>query len=320
MNRDAVYPEAASVPAKRSRMFRNGWPYVFIFPFFASYLVFNFYPVLYTFYLSLTSWDGMGDKTFVGFRNYAKLFTTDPYFYKSIGNTMIVMLGFIPAQIMAALVLAAMINSKLTRWQLFNQTAVFLPYITTPVAIGLIVSILFDWKTGTVNRLLIDLGVLKDAVYWLGEPATARIVVMGMLFWKYLGYVTVLFLAGLANISKDYYEAAEIDGAGAVQRFVRITLPLLRPIILFVTITGIGGGLQLFDEIFMLFSGLFASGSAAPGGPSYSLLTAVWNMYDTAFGSTLRYGYASAIAYGLFLFIIVFTLLTYKLSNRRDDL
>jgi multiple sugar transport system permease protein/cellobiose transport system permease protein len=226
---------------------------------------------------------------------------------------------YIPFQIFAALILASMINSKLSKLKVFYQTSMFLPYITTPVAIGLIIAILFDWKSGTVNNLLVQWGIMKQGIFWLGEPMTARLVVMFMLFWKYLGYVVILFMTGLTSIPADYYEAAHIDGASSSQRFFKITIPLLNPIILFVIITAISGGLQLFDEIFMLFSGLFAAGSPTTGGPEYSVLTAVWNLYDTAFVSSMRYGYASAIAYGLFIFIITLTAIAYKFSNRGDE-
>lgn len=295
--------------------------YLFIFPFFIIYFVFNFFPILYSLFLSFFEWDGMHEMTFIGFENYIKMFTTDPYFLKSIQNTMILMLLYIPASLVLGLLMANILSSALVKGKRFFQVVNYFPYIITPVAIGLIFYLLFDWSSGTVNKVLLSLGVITDAINWLGNENYARLVVGLMLTWKNIGYCMMLYLAGIAAIPSELYEAAKIDGANARQTFFSITLPMLKPITLFVTTTSIVNGFQLFDEVKMLL-GNSTVGMAVIGGPNRSCLTAVWNLYDTAFGFTSggqRLGYGSAVAYGLFLFIALMSLVNYLITQRKGQ-
>ncbi len=296
----------------------NGiWPLAFISPYFIIYFIFGLFPILFSLYLSFTDWDGISTIKTVGFNNYIKIFTTDPYFLKSIWNTIIFMALSLPPILFGGLLLAAMMYGINGRAKQIFQLSNFLPFITTPVAIGIIFSLVFDWQTGTVNKLLIQTGIMSQGINWLGEVWPARIVVSLMRIWKYTGYSMVIYLAGMSNISNDIYEAANIDGSNAVTTFFKITLPQLKPITLFLVITNIIDGLQLLDEPMLLFSGW--TGGGVVGGPERSSLTAVWNLYDTAFGTTNQYGYAAAMAYGLFLFILIFSIISSKVVYRGGD-
>ncbi len=297
---------------------KNIWPYIFVLPFFIIYLSFGLYPLIYSFFISLTQWDGFSEATYIGFDNYINIFTEDPYFLKSIGNTLILMVFTIPLNIAGGIGLAVLINSKLLKGKTFFRLSVFSPYLTIPVAIGIIFSLLFDWNSGVINNLLIEIGIIDEGVNFLGQPWLARSVVILMNVWKYMGYYMIFFSAGLLGIPTELYEAAEVDGASALRKFWSISMPLLRPITEFLTVMSIIWGFQFFDEPNTLFSGWTSTsgGGALVGGPQRSLLTAVWNLYDTSFGTQMQYGKGAAIAYGLFLFILTFSLLGFFITKR----
>jgi len=287
---------------------RKWVPFFFLSPYVLFYAAFGLFPILFSFYVSLTSWDGIGGKTFVGLDNYKFLFNPDSYFFKSVGNTLLFVALTLPLQILFGLVLASLLFSRWVKWKAFFQLVNFLPYIVTPVAVGLIFNQLFDWQSGFVNKVLIHLGIIDEGIYWLGEPLYARMVIVLMMFWKGFGYTMIFYLAGLANIPKDLHEAAEVDGASFFRVFWQITIPLLKPVTIFIVITGIIGGCQLLEEPMLLLGGGGQGAmGAVVGGSDRCCLTTVWNMYDTAFGSTTRYGLSAAIAYGLCMIIAVFS-------------
>ncbi|MCL2146284.1 MAG: sugar ABC transporter permease [Synergistaceae bacterium] len=301
---------------KKSHLNRSA--YSFIIPFFIIYFMFNFFPVAYSLFLSFTEWDGLHEIKFVGLDNYIRLFTSDPYFLKSIGNTLILMLEYIPLSVVLGLLLANALSSVYVKGKRFFQVVNYFPYIVTPVAVGLIFLILFEVSSGAINRILITTGVLERGIDWLNRAVYARIVVGIMLVWKNFGYCMMLYIAGIAAISTEIYEAGRIDGANARQLFFHITLPQLKPITLFVTTISIINGFQLFDEVKILFGGLTV-GMATIGGPDRSVLTAVWNLYDTAFGftgGTQRLGYGSAVAYGMFLFIMLAAVINFNVNHK----
>lgn len=320
---DNINHETALKRPYRKKNSLRYYPYIFILPFALTFLIFNIYPILYSFYLSMTNWDGFGEIRFIYFDNYIRLFSGDPFFYKSIVNTFIIVAGYLPLQIIVALILAYLICSKRigNRGRGIYQTTIFLPFITAPIAIGIIFSLIFSWKSGIANDLLMRIGFLEDGINWMGDPLAARIITIAMIFWKYIGYTVIIFITGMLAIPQDNYDAAEVDGASSVQIFTKIVIPLLNPLIFFVIITGLSGGFQLFDDVFALSGGGAWSGrfSPSPGAPDYSLLTIVWNIYDTAFGGTTRYGYAAAISYSLFMLISILTLLMYKLFYRKES-
>lgn len=300
---------------------RKHWPYIFLMPFFICYFVFNLYPVLFSFFVSLTDWDimNMGQIEFIGLTNYIKLLTDDPYFFRSIWNTFLFMIGYIPISIILGLLLAVSIFN-LSKFKKIFQTLNFLPYITTPVAIGFIFSFMFDWSNGLVNKFLVYIGVFSDGVNWLGNPELARLVVILMIFWKNFGYYFIVYLSGLTSIPAELKEAATVDGASKWQNFYYITLPLLKPITIFLVVTSIINGFQLLDEPMMLFGGGLAGGAGSVvGGPERSALTTIWYFYDTAFSSSAKLGYGAAITYTLFVIILFFSFISFKLIYRKGD-
>jgi cellobiose transport system permease protein len=289
----------------------------FLSPYIVMYLAFGLIPIIFSFYVSLTKWDGIGDKSFIGLQNYFFLFSGDSYFFKSIWNVLVIMILYLPVQIAFGLFLANLLYSRYVKWKSFFQLANFLPYIVTPVAIGIIFNLLFDWQTGIVNKVLMKYGFVEEAVNWLGDPVYSRLVVALMLFWKGFGYTMVFYLAGLANIQKDLYEAAWVDGASPARTFFQITLPLLKPVTSFILITGIIGGFQLLEEPMLVFKGM--GNSQLIGGPDRCCLTPIWNMYDTAFGTTTRYGLGAAIAYGLCIIIAVVSFIGYRFLDKGEQ-
>ncbi len=292
------------------------WPFLFAAPFVITYLLFNLYPVVYSFVLSLHSWNGIGEKVFVGFGNYIKIFTRDILFRKSVGNTALIMAIATPAAIFGGLVLAYLLFNLKKGKRLF-QTINFFPYITTPVAIGFIFSYLFDYSGGYVNQLLTTTGILSEKYYWLEHVWSARTIVILMIIWRNLGYYMTIYLSGMTAISSELYEAAKIDGASKFQIFFKITVPLLKNTTVFLVLTSIIGGLQLFDEPYQLYSG-WTAGVVNVGGPKYSVLTVIWKFYDDSFKSNSMLGYGAAVSFTLFLIIFAVSLLQLKAMTRKE--
>lgn len=299
---------------KRNKLAK--WPYIFVAPFVVTYIAFYAYPMIYSFFISFTDWTAvaMNDKHFQGLKNYIRVFTADPLFWRSIGNTLKMMLIAMPLTIISGLLVAVLMFNMIKGRQLI-QTINFLPYITMPIAIGLIFSNMFNTNIGVVNNILTKLGLIDKNINWLGDSRYAFIVVILICIWKNFGYFMVLYLSGLSTISGEYYDAAKVDGANSVQSFFKITLPLLRPITTFVIVQGAIGGFQLFDEAKTLVSG---SGSTIVGGPGRSLLTIVWYFYDCSFQNNSRYGYGAAIAFSMLIIIAAMSFLNMTVLREKE--
>ncbi len=298
-------------------MKRNKWPVIFATPFLTAYGLFMLFPMLYSFYLSLFEYNGIVEKHFVGFSNYINLFTKDKLFLKSLFNTVFIMLISLPVNLILGLVVAYLLFS-LVRGRRVFQVVNFLPYITTPVAIGFIFSYIFDWNSGILNGLLTHFGILEENYFWLQQPWSARLIVALMIVWRNFGYCMMIYLSGMTAIDQDIYEAAAIDGAGKLKTFFAIVVPLLKNVSVFLLITAMIGGFQMFDEPVQLYSG-WSAASRSVGGPEYSVLTVIWKFYDDSFGSNTRLGYGAAIAYTLFLIIGACSLFSFFWSNRKDS-
>jgi multiple sugar transport system permease protein/cellobiose transport system permease protein len=298
-------------------MKRNKWPVIFATPFLTAYGLFMLFPMLYSFYLSLFEYNGIVEKHFVGFSNYINLFTKDKLFLKSLFNTVFIMLMSLPVNLILGLVVAYLLFS-LVRGRRVFQVVNFLPYITTPVAIGFIFSYIFDWNSGILNGLLTHFGILEENYFWLQQPWSARLIVALMIVWRNFGYCMMIYLSGMTAIDQDIYEAAAIDGAGKLKTFFAIVVPLLKNVSVFLLITAMIGGFQMFDEPVQLYSG-WSAASRSVGGPEYSVLTVIWKFYDDSFGSNTRLGYGAAIAYTLFLIIGACSLFSFFWSNRKDS-
>lgn len=294
------------------------WPYIFCLPFIFAYTVFSLFPTVYSLVLSFFDWNGITEKIFVGFKNYIQLFTHDVLFWKSIKNTIILMGISTPVTVFLGL-LTAYLLFDISRGKHFYQTVNFFPYITTPVAIGFIFSYLFDYQTGYVNQLLQLLKMETQPYYWLNNVWSTRMIVIIMIVWRYLGYYMTLYLASMTTIPFEIYEAARVDGANSFTIFRKITIPLLKNITAFLVITSIIGGLQMFEEPKLLFSGWAAIGGISAGGPDNCVLTTVWLFYNDSFKLDSRLGYGSAIAYALFLLILIFSVVGFRISYGKKD-
>ncbi len=296
---------------------KRKWAAFFQAPYFIFYFLFFVYPTLYSLYISLTDWDsvmGVANRKFIGIANYIRIFTKDKLFFKSLGNTFLIMIIYIPILILGGLGLAVLLY-KLTKSRRLFQTINVLPYITTPVAIGMIFSFMFDWSTGIVNNILVNLGIIEEGINWLGTPFTARFVVILMIVWKNLGYYLLIYLAALSTVPEDVQEAAMVDGANRWQAFWKITFPHLRPITVFLILTSIISGFQLFDEPYLLFSNM----NNALGGPGRSCLTAMMYFFDQTFKSSTKLGYGAAISYSLFVIILIVSGIVSKIISKKED-
>src|SRR5699024_8831990 len=292
-----------------SKLRKDHYGYIFIAPFFIIFLIFGLYPIGYSFYLSFTDWDGFGSPGVVGFENYLRLFS-DFFFYKSLLNTLIIWGVSVIPQLTVSLVLAVILHEKFVKGKSVFRAVFFFPNIVTAASLGLLVALIFSWQTGSFNQLLMSVGFIQDPVNWADKPTFMRILVSSILFWQYFGYSMIIYIAGLQGISRDLLEAAEIDGASKVRVFFNITLPLLRPIIIFHIITSIIVGMQIFDQPYTLTDG--------SGNPDNATLTSVMYLYDTAF-TRYQYGYGSAIAFGLFIVIVIFSIISFTLMNRKTN-
>lgn len=279
---------------------------IFLLPFAVLYLAFGIYPIIQSFLISLTDWTFGKERSFVGLENYFSLITGDKYFWKSVFNTLLLMLLYIPGSLAAAVLLAHLIFQKRTRCKRLFQVMFFLPNVTTSVAVGLMFALIFDWQTGILNAKLVDLGIISEGVNWLGLANPARFVTGLMLFWTYFGYCTVFYLAGMSGIPEELFEASSLDGATKWQQLRLITLPLIRPTTKFLLMTSFMSGCQIMAEPQLLLSGWATVGQTV-GGPDRACLTTVWYLYDTAFGNgvNLQYGKGAAIGYLLFLLIMI---------------
>jgi len=266
--------------------------------------------------MSLNEWDGYSEIKFVGLSNYVRMFENGD-FVLSLKNTAIIMLLLIPIQLILAIIIAYMINSKLVVHKEIFKTAIFAPYLTIPIAAGLLWSFFFDGTAGTINYVLQGLHIIEEPIEWLADPFLAKIVVAAIMLWRYLGYCVLFFMAGFISIPEELYEAARVDGARAWHNFWHISIPMIKPITVYMVITSMIGGFQTFDEPNIIYTqGNYQTGPYS-GGPDQGVLTMVMLMGRGAFQNT-QYGYGSAVAYGMFVVIAVFSFMSLKFMNWRE--
>jgi multiple sugar transport system permease protein len=300
-----------NLPAqRRSLRLPPRWaPYVLISPFLILFGVFGLFPLLFSLYLAFQSWEptsGLGAMQWVGLANFS-FALGDEWFWKSLGNTAWLAVASGVPQHLVAIPLAAFIHLKVKRLRDGVIGAYFLPYITSTVAIAIMFSALFSTDFGLVNSGLNSLFGMAH-IDWLGRPENIKPVIAMTVFWRYLGFNLVLYLAALQTIPKDLYEAATMDGASPRQQFFHITLPNLKPMIFFgVTLTVIGG-MQLFEEPFILTGG--------NGGVDQAGMTAAIYLYRMAFDFN-DFGGASAMSWLLFAVVALLTWLTNRAFNTK---
>lgn len=272
--------------------------YLFIMPNFIGFLIFMAIPIIMGLIISFTDYNGFGSFQFVGLDNYIKMFQ-DEYFQVSFVNNIFYTLVTVPGTIVVSLLLAVAVNTGIKASGFF-KTMFFFPTITSMVAVGIVWALIFNPYTGPLNQILQSLGI-KNPPQWLASSDTALLSVMLVAIWKNAGYYMVILLAGLQSIPEQLYEAAQIDGAGAVKRFFRITLPMLSPTMFMVLILNIISSFQVFDLINIM----------TEGGPGRSTNVLVYRIYQEGF-QQLEFGYASAMAYFLFLIVLIVTLIQFR--------
>ncbi len=297
-------PAASRAATWRQALWRHRWPLLFISPFFILFAVFNVYPIVFSFWLSLHDWPGLGPMDFVGLTNYVEL-SHDTIFWNSMLNAAILFFIYVPVMTFLAVVIAAVLNSRFLKLQGMWRTLIFVPNITSMVAAGYTFRLILDKDSGALNHALAFLHV--SAVPWLDDVWWARISLGLLMIWAWLGYNTVLMLGGLQTIPPELVEAAKVDGATAIQAFRRITVPLLRPMIVFAVTISIIGTFSMFTEPYIL----------TRGGPIRATETPVFQIFSTTF-EALRFGYAAAESYVYFAIIVVITLFQFFSVSRRD--
>ncbi|MGQ0645338.1 MAG: carbohydrate ABC transporter permease [Elusimicrobiota bacterium] len=285
------------------RIARDRAYYALVFPALALYLVIGFYPFIQTFILSFYRWDGISpEREFVWLRNYWDIFVDNPVWWRSVLNAGIVAAAALVGQNGFALLLAILVDQYVKRWKGFYRVFFFLPPMLSVIVVGIVWRWILDGNFGILNQVLAGLGLEQHARSWLAEPATALACVTFVICWQGFGYAFLLFLAGLQGIPKSFYEAAEIDGANAFQKFKVVTWPLLNSVTKIVAILTVLGTLQAFGIVVVMTS----------GGPGYHTEVPVLRIYKEAFES-YHFGYATAMSAVLGLLLMSVSFLQYRL-------
>ena len=268
-------------------------------------VLFYFYPMFRSFLLSLNSGAGV-NLEFVGLSNYKRLMN-DHVFKKAFTNTIIFLIFQVPIMIVLAMFFSVLLNQKRLKMRGIFRTLVFLPSVTSLVAYSLVFKYLFA-NNGVINQFLMSINLIDNPIIWLSHPIWAKVVIIIAITWRWTGYNMIFYLSALQNIDPQVYEAADIDGANPIQKFFKITVPLLKPVILFTSITSTIGTLQLFDEPMNI----------TQGGPGDATITVSQYIYNLSFEYTPDFGYASAVSFVIAVVIIVLSLVQLKVGNRDD--
>ncbi len=275
--------------------------YLFILPWILGFLLFRFGPMLYSLFLSFTDYTAGGAPKLIGFENYVYMFTKDPRFLDSLRATFAFVVGYLPLNITIGLAVALLMNQRV-RGILVFRAIYYLPAVTSGVAVAILWQFVFHKQWGILNAILSIFGV--QSIGWLVDPAWVMVAFVIMSIWG-VGGSMIIYLAGLQSIPTELYESAAIDGANRVRQFWHITLPMLTPTIFFVLITGLIGAFQIFESAYIMTG----------GGPNYATYFFGLNIYFTAFQS-LRFAYASTLAWMLFAIIAALTIVVFSTSRR----
>jgi ABC-type sugar transport system permease subunit len=286
-------------------VWRHRWPFLFISPFFVLFAVFLLYPIAFSLWLSLHDTRGLADVRFVGLENFARL-ARDTNFWGSMLNAGILFIIYVPAMTALAVVLASVLNAGFLRLQGLWRALIFLPHITSMIAAGYTFRLLLERDGGYANTLLGWFGA--SPIAWLDDTWWARISIGLLMVWAWLGYNTVIMLAGLQTIPRELVEAAKVDGATRVQAFLRITIPLLKPVIVFAVTLSVIGTFSMFTEPYVL----------TRGGPARATETPVMQIFSTTF-EEVRYGYAAAMAYVYFAIVVTVTIVQFWFVTRGEE-
>lgn len=281
-----------------------GWAFIALPVIFIS--LFSFYPMIMAFFTSLQSGSGI-NLEYAGFKNYTRLFN-DPVFITALKNTLIYLIFQVPLMTLLALTIASVLNSKYLKFKGFFRTAIFLPCVTSLVAYSVVFKSLFA-SEGLVNQFLMQLHIISEPIMWITDSFWAKVTIIIAITWRWTGYNMIFFLAGLQNIEPSIYEAAEIDGASPLRKFLQITVPMLKPILIFTTIMSTNGTLQLFDEVVSLTN----------GGPGNSTLTISQYIYNLCFKYTPDFGYAAAVSYVILILVSILAFIQLKVGGDKNE-
>lgn len=284
--------------------------YVFVFPFFVAFAVFWIYPLISTFVTSLTNEDlTRMSRQFIGFQNYADELTRIG-FWRSFANTWIIWLPNIVLQLAIALFLAVVLTDRQLNVRFTNgfRAIFFFPNLVTVASIAILAYAVFDWQAGILNQIVFGTaeGASENYIYWLNDPIATRVIVAMIQTWMWFGYTMILFMAGIQSISPSLFEAAAIDGAGSFSAFRTITLPLLGPVMIYVVITSLIGGMNIFDLPWIMTRGR--------GGPEQSLTTVVVYLFNRAF-RFYQLGSGAAVSYLLLILTAGFSVIYLRVAG-----
>ncbi len=291
---------------RKTRLKNNviGWSFVIIAA--VMIFLFYFYPMVQALILSFQT--GVGaNLTFTGIDNYTRLFK-DPTFLTTVKNTVIYLIIQVPVMILLALFLSVLLNNKTLKFKGFFRTAIFLPCVTSLVAYSVIFKYLFG-QDGIINMMLMKISLISEPIQWLTDPFWAKIAIIIAITWRWTGYNMIFYLSALQNVDESIYEAARIDGASPIQQFFKITIPMLKPIILFTSITSTIGTLQLFDEVMNI----------TKGGPGNATMTISQYIYNLSFKYTPDFGYAATVSYAIVIMIVIFSIIQFKAAGDNNE-
>lgn len=282
----------------------TGWAFVIVSV--GSIGLFYFYPMIQSFLLSFQSGTG-ANLEFVGLANYKRLLQ-DPTFLTATKNTLLFLVFQVPVMVLLAIFFSTLLNNKTLKWKGIFRTIVFLPSVTSLVAYSIVFKYLFS-NNGIVNKILMNLSLIDSPVLWLSDPFWAKVLIILAITWRWTGYNMIFFLSAIQNISPEIYEAARIDGASNREQFFKITVPLLKPVILFTSVTSTIGTLQLFDEPMNI----------TRGGPGSATTTISQYIYNLSFKYTPDFGYAAAVSYAIVILVIIFSIIQFKVGGNDRD-
>lgn len=285
---------------QRTLVTQKNAPYFFLAPILLLFMAFMIYPIIHSLVLSLQEFEG-GEYRFIGLGNYATLLK-DPIFWGSLKNTFIYLLIQVPVMTILAITLAVLIEQSFLMFRSGFRMMTFLPSITALVAYSIVFKLLLNTDYGIINSLFRSIGLAP--IDWLNTRWGGRAAIVIGITWRWTGYNTIIMIAGIKGIAPELYEAADIDGAGFFNKFTQITIPMIKPIILFVTLTSTIGTLQLFDESYILTG----------GGPDNATITIGHYLYNNGF-NFFKFGYAAALSYALVVIIGILSIIQYKVSK-----
>jgi lactose/L-arabinose transport system permease protein len=283
----------------------NGW--LFVSPALVLLGIFMLYPILWSLWMSFQTGRGM-NFSFGGLANIKRL-AQDPIFLRALSNTMIFLAVQVPIMIVLALLFAVALNNARLKGRSFFRTAIFLPCVTSLVVYSILFKSMFA-VDGVINDTLRALYVIDKPIPWLADPAWAKVVIILAITWRWTGYNMIFYLAALQNIDRSIYENARIDGIPAWARFWHLTVPMLKPVILFTTIVSTIGTLQLFDEVNNITTG---------GGPADGTLTLSLYIYNLSFRFMPSFGYAATISYVIVILVAILSWIQFRFARDRDS-